>query len=124
MQPAEKINKILVGMTQSALARKLGIEQSSVSTFASGRKQPGPATCLALAGVCPPDDRHYWIELSGLSIEALDSTCIALGSPMQPERMSGDERDLLDWWRSPRNKMEKSIKDLVEQLLEVRADWP
>jgi hypothetical protein len=42
---------------------------------------------------------------------------------MQPERMSGDERDLLDWWRSPRNKMEKSIKDLVEQLLEVRADW-
>ena len=104
-------------MTQGALAEKLGINQSSVSLFAKGRNEPGPATCLALAGVCPSEDVAYWIEKSGLSAEAMASMSRALGVEVQAERMSGEERDVLLWWQQPSDAMGRSLRESVKVWL-------
>lgn len=118
LQRAEKIQKILRNTTQSALAEKLGINKSSVSVFAAGKKQPGPATCLALAGVCPPEDVAYWIEQSELSRAALATISTGLGIAVQGERLSGQERELLKWWRdTPNNPHDRGLRGLVENRL-------
>jgi transcriptional regulator with XRE-family HTH domain len=122
VETAEKIRKILLSMSQVALAEKLGITQSSVSLFAVGRNIPGPATCLALAGVCPQEDVDYWIEQSTLSRQALATISRALHIEVQAERLSGEERALLDWWRGAQNNpMERGIKATVEALLVART---
>lgn len=122
-EAAEKIDKILrTGVTQTALARKIGIKQSAISTLI-GRdaKEPKPsrATCLALAGVCPPEDHDFWMALSNLNSETLASIAKALGVPMS-EHLSADERELLDWYRNPRNPLELHFRDGIQGLIRAR----
>ena len=120
VQASEKIREILVGMSQRALAARIGLTQGSVSQLAAGETTPVAVTCLALAGV---DVAHtdYWHEQSGLAAASLESIQAGFKIPVQSDRLSGDERALLDWWRTPNDPMEAAMKTAIEKLLDLRT---
>jgi hypothetical protein len=85
------------------------------------KRQPGELLCLAIATLAAKEDIEYWINLSGLTRKQLLMIAATLKAP-EPTLLSTEERNLLDWWRNPKNQMEQGIKTVVETLLNTRTD--
>jgi len=118
-----EIAKILKSrnLTQNGFAAALDIDGSLVSHWMQGKRQPGELLCLAIATLAAKEDIEYWIDLSGLTRKQLLMVGAALKVP-EPTLLSTEERNLVNWWRNPKNQMEQGIKTVVETLLNARTD--
>jgi transcriptional regulator with XRE-family HTH domain len=122
MQTADLIQKILEekNLTRADLAGMMGVNQSQITRWLAG-SVPGMAACLLLAGLAESDqERVFWIHESKMTRSQIASIAAAVGAET-PTVLSAEETALLAWWHNPCDAMEKSIRDLVEQLLKVRA---
>lgn len=120
---SEKIESVLInlGITQSELARRLGLDQSLISRYLSGTQMPGVLGCLMLAGMSDnSDDRDYWLRESGLTSGQLNliSSAINDPSPKSAKIMTYRDRALIKWFQSRSgDPLEESIKATVDILV-------
>jgi hypothetical protein len=105
------------------MAELFGIDPSMPSNWVAGKREPGPIQCLLLASVASEqEEREFWIEKSGIDNNKLRLIAEALSLPT-PTVPSGEEIQLLQWWRGPQqNPMEEGIRKVVEALLRTRTE--
>jgi transcriptional regulator with XRE-family HTH domain len=119
LETADLIKKIVAAhnLSQTELAEKIGVERSQVTRYLNGEREPAPLTCLFLAALSVSDaEQYFWISKCGLTHEQMRLLGLTLGLPA-PNLLSGEEHQLLDWWRNPATQMEKRVFELVAQLL-------
>jgi len=66
----KKLRKVL-GLTQHALARKLGVLPWAVSSWEQGRWEPNGENCALLARLAPPEEARYFLRKLGLDRETV-----------------------------------------------------
>lgn len=52
-------------MTQTELARLVGVTQQHISQILAGNKNPGTDVAIKLAGIVPGTDILFWLRSSG-----------------------------------------------------------
>ena len=121
-QTAEKIQKILLHMSQLALAKRLGITQGSLSQLASGKTTPDARTCLPLAGIAAelsPEDVTYWHQQSGLTQEALENGNYIFDSLDKSEGVS--YYNYMNYTHETSRYEDDS--DVIDIIEEAKAEW-
>src|SRR6266852_5307083 len=132
MSSADKIRKLLEQgeLTQAALADLLGVDQSLISNYLSGAKNPGAAPCLILAGLSRSrEDRMYWLSHCGLgeSQRGLIAKALA-GERVELKNLPQQDgllvAQFLDFWHHPADEVEEALKDPLERILRKHTPAP
>lgn len=122
METADSIRKIVDArnLSQAELAELLGVDRSQANRYITGEREPGALPCLLLSALAEgKTECDFWVAKSGLNHKQI----VLLGKLLavqQPDMLTGDERELLDWWRNPENEIDLSVKSTVELLLSGR----
>jgi len=119
---ADLIGKIVSGkrLSQTDAAALLGVHRSMVTRFMNGEREPVGLSCLILAALSETmEERAFWVGKSGVTSKQMELLADLLKIP-EPTLLSGDERQLIDFWRNPQTAIERSVRDTLEILLAQR----
>lgn len=122
MQATDLVKKILAerGLSKAAMAHMLGIDPSMPSNWVSGKREPGPVQCLLLASLASThNEREFWIAKAGMDSTKLKMVAEALSLPT-PAVLSGEEHQLIDFWRNAQTPIERSMREMLQVLLMQR----
>jgi transcriptional regulator with XRE-family HTH domain len=106
-----------LGISQAELSALSSVDQSTVSYYLSGRREPGKFACIVFAGLSKSaDDRAFWLALADISTRQGDLIEAAFGRN-DPESERRLVSVLLQFWYQPDGLVLESLRDLLKKML-------